>query len=450
MGFVSRLDPKLFSTAFDCMDVGMLIHDENKTILEVNRAMVEITGFSRVEMIGQNCSSLFTKTFCESSCKLCESVDKIRNISNFETPITRKNGRTSWIRLDAVRFYDRDSFYSLVTFKDVTEIHTLEKQVVHPENHPDIIGKSKALLGAFEFVRSMAKSDIPLLIVGATGTGKELAASAIHHHGSNRNGPFVKVNCAALSEHLMESELFGHVKGAFTGAARDRIGRFEAASRGTIFLDEIGEVSMQFQAKLLRVLQEKEIERVGDQRPRKVDVRVVAATSKDLIEEIRVGRFREDLYYRLAGGVVNMPLLKERKEDIPILASHFVSKFSAKYDKKIAGISTDLMNAMMSYHWPGNIRELYNLIENAVVICKANVIDMEGVPSGYFKRRIEDCGDTSVKASDGQSEIPPSYSEKERIQAALEANRYKISASAKTLGISRVTLWRKMKTLDVR
>lgn len=451
MKIVSIPDSKLFAAAFEGTNVGMLIHDEEKIVLEYNNAMEKITGFSREEMIGQDCRSLFDRAFHGNSCAFCDAIENKSGITNFETPINRGDGKScTLVRLDSFPFYDHDKLFFLITIKDVTKMHLLKGQDERLARFPNIVGKSVALKSAFEFVHTLAETDITVLIVGATGTGKELAASAIHHHGRRRKGPFIVVNCAGLSESLIESELFGHVKGAFTGATRDRIGRFEAASGGTIFLDEIGEVSLHFQAKLLRVLQEKEIERVGEQKLRKVDVRVVAATNKDLKVEMRANRFRKDLYYRLAGAMVHMPLLKERKEDIPILVSHFILKFSVKYNREITGVSDDLMRAMMNYHWPGNIRELYNLMENSVITTDGKIIEMSSVAAGFFDRWMDDDDNHTFEMKDPQKYLSQGLSERDRIKAALESSRYVISDCAKLLGISRTTLWRRMKTLNVK
>ncbi len=268
----------------------------------------------------------------------------------------------------------------------------------------------------------------------------------MHNHSPRKGGPFIKVNCAALPEHLIESELFGHVKGSFTGATRDRVGRFEAAGGGTIFLDEIGDVSPSFQAKLLRVLQELEIERVGDHKPIKVDVRIVAATDKDLLAEAKKGNFREDLYYRLAGAVLNLPPLRERRDDIPLLVGHFLKTLSEKHKRSVDGVTPELMNALVNYDWPGNIRELYNIVENGVAMCKKKTLTLECVSPGCFEQLKAPSTGTTLKT---EAPSPAGASEKDRIIAALEANKFKVGTAAKTLGMSRTTLWRKMKALGI-
>lgn len=444
---------RLLAEAYDTIDVGVLIHDDTRKILLFNKAMTKITGLPSGEAVGRDCRSFLAPALCEETCVMCNAAASGQHCgpANYEAQTISRDGTAYWVRINSFPFQYDGQRYFLVTLTDVTEMKHLEEQAGPSGNFCGIIGQSKAIKNVFEFIRSAAETDITVLICGETGTGKELAASAMRQQSLRRKGPFVKINCAALPEHLVESELFGHVKGAYTGAAADRIGRFEAASGGTILLDEIGEISMQLQAKLLRVLQEKEIERLGENKPRKVDVRILAATNRDLLREVREKRFREDLYFRLAGTVIRLPSLRERKEDIPLLVSHFLHHFCAKYGRNIKAISAGLMKAMMDHHWPGNIRELHNFMEAAVVMCKKNLLGMEGVPHGYF--------DSAATIFDpphpngGGEECaghPGGLTERERILAALEMNRHKLSLTARSLGMSRTTFWRKLKALDIR
>lgn len=444
MNTFTDIDPELSSVAFDCVDVGIFIHDEKKTILKINKAAEKIIGFSSKEAVGRDCRLFFSPEYCDKFCALCNSVGSEGPSRQFEAQITKKDGTRLWIRMNAFPFKRDGRDFFLVTLNDVTEIHRLEEQLSRTSSFCGIVGRSGAIQNVFSFIRSVSETDLSVLITGETGTGKEMAASAIQQCSLRKSEPFVKVNCAALPDSLIESELFGHVKGAFTNATEDRIGRFEAANGGTIFLDEIGEIPLNIQVKLLRVLQEREVERVGEHRPRKLDIRVITASNKDLLNEVGNGRFRQDLYYRISGATVVLPSLRERKEDIPLLTYELIARLNEKYSRKVAGVSAELMDKMMAYHWPGNVREMFNRIEQGVVLCKSSMLCVECV----FSKTSLGESDFSKQQSGAKSTIGGSCtgkSEKKDIVAALETNRYKISAAAKSLGMSRTTLWRKMK-----
>lgn len=445
-------DTRFLAAAYDTIDVGVLIHDETRKVLLFNKAMTRITGISGEEAVGRDCRSFLTPALCEETCVMCSAAASGQPCgpANYEAQTISRDGTAYWVRINSFPFQYDGRPYFLVTLTDVTEMKNMEEQAGSSSNFCGIIGQSKAIKTVFEFIRSAAETDITVLICGETGTGKELIASAMRQQSMRKKGPFVKINCAALPEHLVESELFGHVKGAYTGAATDRVGRFEAASGGTILLDEIGEISLQLQAKLLRVLQEREIERLGENKPRKVDVRILAATNRDLLREVREKRFREDLYFRLAGTVIRLPSLRERKEDIPLLVSHFLHHFCAKYGRNIKAISADLMRAMMDHHWPGNIRELHNFMEAAVVMCKKNLLGLESVSRGYFDLKTSSFDSPLPAGEKEEPASPAGLSERERILAALETNRHKVSLTASSLGMSRTTFWRKLKALDIR
>ncbi len=446
-------ESRFLASAFDTIDVGVLIHDEARKVVLFNRAMTRITGLSGEEAIGRDCHSFLTPTLCEESCDMCSAAASGRHCdrANYEAQTISRDGTTCWVRIDSFPFQYEGRSYFLVTLTDVTEMKRMEEQAGTSSSFCGIIGQSKAIKTVFEFIRSAAETDITVLIYGETGTGKELIASAMRQQSLRRKGPFVKINCAALPEHLVESELFGHVKGSYTGATADRIGRFEAASGGTILLDEIGELSVHLQAKLLRVLQEKEIERIGENTPRKVDVRILAATNRNLLNEVREKRFREDLYFRLAGTIIRLPSLRERKEDIPLLASHFLRHFCVKNGRNIKAISAELMKAMMDYRWPGNIRELHNFMETTVVMCRKNILGMESVPRGYFDSTTTIFDPPNPDGLEEEPARPPAgLTDRERILSALETNRHKLSLTAKSLGVSRTTFWRKLKALGIR
>ena len=305
-----------------------------------------------------------------------------------------------------------------------------------------MVGKSDVMQNLYELIENVALTDSPVMIAGESGTGKELVARAIHEVSSRGKNPFIKVNCAALNENLLESELFGHTRGAYTGADRTRIGRFEAAHSGTIFLDEIGDIPMSTQVKLLRTLEEREIERVGDHHTIKVDVRVVSATNKNLDQLIQQGRFREDLYFRINVFPISCPPLRQRNEDIPAIAQHFIRLNSQKSGKKILGLTPNAMEKVTSYSWPGNIRELRNAIEYAFVLCPSGAIDVGHLPPKVVESEKLPSKIQQESALDGQNQ------RQALMQALKEAcgNRGK---AAEILGVSRVTIWKRMKKYNI-
>ena len=326
---------------------------------------------------------------------------------------------------------------------------SLKKRVEERYGLEGLVGKSPQMLKIYDLIETVAQTDTTVLVNGENGTGKELVANAIHLQSPRKNSPFIKVNCAALPETLLETELFGHEKGAFTGAIRQRKGRFEMANGGTLFLDEVGEIFPAVQVKLLRVLQERQFERVGGNETLAVDVRLICATQRDLKEEIRKGNFREDLYYRLNVVPITLPPLRERREDILLLAEHFVDKFSKKMGKEIAGLSEDAKALLLRYPFPGNIRELENMLERAIALIKGKIIQPEDLPD-------EVCGQPSsiqdvCKRIRGSKPLASATKlfEKEYIQSVLEKTKGKKGQAADMLGISRKTLWEKIKELEI-
>jgi DNA-binding NtrC family response regulator len=325
----------------------------------------------------------------------------------------------------------------------------LRKKIQERFGLEGLVGKSPPMLKIYDLVETVSQTDTTVLVQGESGTGKEVVANAIHLQSPRKNGPFIKVNCAALPETLLETELFGHEKGAFTGAIKQRKGRFEMAHKGTLFLDEVGEISPAVQVKLLRVLQERAFERVGGNETLSVDVRLICATQKDLREEIRKGSFREDLYYRLNVVPITLPPLRERRDDIFPLADHFIDKYSRKMGKEIDGLSREARALLLSYSFPGNIRELENMLERAIALIKGKVIQVEDLPD-------ELCGQTSparaicekIRGSKTLSQAV-SLLEKDYIQSILEKTKGKKGQAAEILGISRKTLWEKIKELEI-
>jgi transcriptional regulator with PAS, ATPase and Fis domain len=326
----------------------------------------------------------------------------------------------------------------VILFEDITELSKLRRKLDQQYIFQSIIGKNKKMQEIYWLIERVADSDATTLILGESGTGKELAAQAIHEKSRRAKKAFVKVNCSALSESLLESELFGHVKGAYTDAISDRIGRFQLADKGTIFLDEIGDISLAIQVKLLRALQEGVIERVGDPTPMHVDARIICATNKDLKKLINNNLFREDLYYRLKIISMKLPPLRERKDDIVPLVTHFIKKYNLKTGKNILSINDDVLDLFMRYPWKGNVRELENAIEHAFVLCRSKVITTSHIP---------------VEIKEIKNDYYPSEEikdEKKLVESALIKSGWNKSKAARALGIDRTTLWRKTKEMGIK
>jgi len=388
----SILDPSFSSLLLESMADGVFTLDEKGRITSWNASIERITGYTAYEAIGQPCAMLnFTQCFqksCPAGIGDCGILQHDR-LDGRECFLRHKQGHDVPVIKSARLVKDENGTVKGVV-ETVTDLSELEKARRKAEEasrllgeihrFDKIIGKSHAMQQVFSSIEAAAASEATILIQGESGTGKELVARAIHHHSARKMMPFVTVSCSALSESLLESELFGHIRGAFTGAIRDREGRFEEADGGTIFLDEIGEISPFIQVKLLRVVQEHEIERVGESKKRKIDLRIIAATNKELADLVRSGSFREDLFYRLKVYPITIPPLRKRREDIPVLVSHFISAQNRKTGKNIEGVTQSSMRILMDYTWPGNVRELENAIEHAFVLCAGEYIDVFDLP----------------------------------------------------------------------
>ena len=431
-----------------------MVVDADGMIVAVNQATEKITGFTRAELIGSTCTILNCDN-CSArqepgrgfTCDLFET----KQIERRRCTITRKDGTVLHIMKNASTLIGSDGKVNggVETLTDLTEIVSRDRKIERLSSilkgkdlFHGIIGKSRVMQDVFDLITDAAVSDAPIIIYGESGTGKELVAAAIHTLGNRKKGPFVKVNCAALTESLLESELFGHVKGAFTGADKTRKGRFESAHEGDIFLDEIGDISPAMQVKILRALQEKEFERVGDSSPIKVDVRIVSATHRNLEEMIDRGEFREDLFYRLNVIPLRLPSLRERREDLPLLVEHFLEENRLKTGKNIQGISHRAMEALLSHRWPGNIRELVNALEYAFVVCRGDSIDLSHLPETVTAVRPAE-----KRAAPLLKKRP--QGESDRVLEALKQAEGKKSEAARLLGISRQALWKKMKKLGI-
>jgi PAS domain S-box-containing protein len=421
---------------------GVFTTDNDGKITFMNKAAEEITGFLSEEAIGHQCFEVFRADICLSRCALKETLKTKKEIINLPATILRKGGQKVPISIStAVLKSERGQIIGGVeTFRDLSTIEELKKELSEKYTLGDIISKNHLIHDIFSILRNIAESDSTVLIQGASGTGKELFAKAIHNLGRRKAKPFIKVNCGALPDALLESELFGYMKGAFTDAKKDKPGRFALANGGTIFLDEVGDMSPSLQVKLLRVLQEKEYEPLGSTSSRKTDVRIIAATNKDLSRLVSEGKFRDDLYYRLNVVRIELPPLSQRKEDIPFLIDAFIQKFNAKMGKQITSVSDQALRLLLKHGFPGNVRELENILEHAFVICGGSRIEVDCLPKELTLKQEETDLSVSVKENH-----PFEKAEAEIVKKSLENNRGNRVKAAQELGISRATLWRKIK-----
>lgn len=445
-----------WSRIINTMNDGLMIIGTDGTIILVNRALEEQTGYAAAEMIGNPCTLLrcdaCEKTLRPETGNWCTLLDgKGKDMKRCRCRVMKKDG--TWLpavkNASVLRDDDGRVLGVVETLMDISELDRLEQKVDHlsrqlgeDEDFCGIIGRSAAIQDLKAVIRKAALSDAPVVIYGESGTGKELAARAIHQLGPRKNGPYIQCNCAALNASLLESELFGHVKGAFTGAIRHNIGRFEAADGGDIFLDEIGDVPMPVQVKLLRVLETKEFERVGDHRPLSVDVRIITATHRDLKTLMAQNRFREDLFFRINVIPIHLPPLRERVEDIPLLAETFIQRLNQRTGKIIWGLSRSAMDALLAYSWPGNVRELSNALEYAFVVAEGNQLERDHLPVLIL------AGDPN-RAEGVLSMEKGASSEKTALIEALRQSGGNQSQAARLLGINRVTVWHRMKKYGI-
>ncbi len=447
---------RYWQTVVQTMLDGLMIVDPDGTILSVNNALEQLTGYRQEELIGQSCEILKCDTcfgaIARGGDKHC-ALFKDETIRHRKCVLRRKDGSPLHVLKNAAVLRDEDGMVvgGVETLADCTElvakeevISSLRRELSIEDSFEGIIGKSLVMQRIFDLIRSAAQSEASVVIYGESGTGKELVAAAIHRLGSRSNGPFIKVNCAALNESLLESELFGHVKGAFTGADRTRVGRFEAANYGDIFLDEIGDLPLSTQVKLLRVLQEKEIEKVGDHRPVQVDVRILSATNRDLDRLMEAERFRDDLYYRIGVIPIYLPPLRERPEDIPLLIDAFIQRIRLKTRKPIGGIDKEALELISNYDWPGNVRELINVIEYAFVLCTGEEILPSHLPATIVGKSRPLSAGKPQKPSRGDSD------DRETLLEILKRTGGNKSEAARMLGISRVTLWKRLKATGIQ
>jgi len=425
----------------DSINEGVFTVDREWRITAFNRGAERITGVSRREALGRTCSDVFRASHCERACALRRTIATGKPVVNATTNIISASGERIPIRISTALLKDESGGIAggVETFQDLRQIEQLQKELESRYTFEDIVGRSPAMKKLFNILPDIAESSSTVLIEGATGTGKELFARAIHNLSPRKRKRFVAINCAALPDALLESELFGYKAGAFTDARRDKPGRFALADGGTIFLDEIGDVSPAMQVRLLRVLQERCFEPLGSSEPVKVDVRVIAATNKKLAELVREGSFREDLYYRIRVIQLTLPSLSQRREDIPLLVEHLVAKFNRLQGKNIAGVSDNVLARLMEYDYPGNVRELENIIEQAFVLCRSALIEMAHLPP-----ELRPPGASPVGGP-----ISLEAMERRLITEALERNQGNRKRTAHELGIDPSTLYRKIKALGL-
>lgn len=424
---------------FTSLPEGLLIVAEDMTVLEANSAFERISGLRRKSILGR--PPVDEPGSCMAGClkMLRRTVERDEPVREYRFECRDGNGVSKVVVLNTAPLSGTGSPLNgaVLILRDVSRLVRLETELARQNRFHDLVGRSEPMREVFSLLDRLAHLDSTVLLLGESGTGKELAAEALHRQGSRAKGPLVRVNCAALPEELLESELFGHVQGAYTGALRDRVGRFQAAEGGTIFLDEIGEISIRTQLKLLRFLENREYERLGESVSRPADVRVVAATNADLPALVRRGVFREDLYYRLKVMVIPLPPLRRRTQDIPLLVNHFVSLFRTRMGRDVSEPSPDALELLLNYPWPGNVRELRHAVEHACILCRGGVLRPEHFPP-------------ELRSSRRERGARPAGLDRSAILSALEDSRWNRSRAARALGISRSSLYRRMAELELK
>ena len=429
----------------DSIADGVFTVDDKWNITSFNRAAEKITGVSRDQAIGQKCFDVFRADICQSNCALQKTMANDIPLVDQRINILDSDGVVKPVSISTAVLRDEHGCSGGVeTFRDLSVVDQLRREINSRYTFHDIISKNEEIKRIFNIMPDIAASDATVLIEGASGTGKELFARAIHNLSPRKNKKFVAINCGALPDNLLESELFGYVRGAFTGAEKDKPGRFHLARAGTILLDEIGDISPALQVKLLRVLQEKEFEPLGSVSPIKADVRIIAATNKNLARQVSREIFREDLFYRLNVIKISLPPLAKRREDIPLLVDHFIQRFNARTGKQIRALSVEAMGCLMRHNFPGNIRELENIIEHGFVLCRDDIITPAHLPPDLVDFAHEEGQDALPVQGD-----PLAASEAALIRHTLKIHDGNRSKTAAALKIHKTTLWRKMKKYHI-
>jgi len=430
----------------DSIADGVFTIDNEKNVTSFNKAAEKITGISKEHAIGQKCFDVLHANICQTACVLEKTLKTGKEIIDLPIIVINSEGKTIPVSISTavLKGNKGEIIGGVETFRDLSSIEELKKEISKQYTFKDIISKNNDIQKIFDVLPDIAESDSTVLIQGASGSGKELFARAIHNLSHRKGKPYIIVNCGALPDTLLESELFGYVKGAFTDAKEDKPGRFALAEKGTLFLDEIAELSIALQVKLLRVLQQKEYEPLGATFPLKANVRIIAATNQDLSQLLARGTFREDLFYRLNVIKIELPPLSKRREDIPLLVDHFINQFNLKKGKKIIGMPNDVLNILMKYEFPGNVRELENIIEHAFVLCHGSQIEIEHLPKEFIEKFQED------KMSNPKSAGRLKEAESDLIIDTLKKHGGNRSKAAEELGIDKSTLWRKIKKYNIK
>lgn len=441
-------DADLHELVFESIDEGVFTVDADFHITSFNAAAERITGTPKPQALGRKCYDVFRGSICQGECAMKRTLRTGEPVRDVRVDILDAKMRTVPIRVSTAALKRAGVLVGGVEiFRDVSDVETLRGQLRGERG--EIVGSSPQMQAALKLLPDVALANSPVLVEGPSGTGKELVARAIHQLSPRARHPFVQINCAALPDTLLESELFGYTKGAFTGATRDKPGRFRLANGGTLFLDEIGDISAAFQGKLLRVLQSGEYEPLGATRTERADVRIIAATHRDLAALVREGRFREDLYYRIRVVPILLPPLKERRGDVPLLVDHFVRKLAAVTGKAIRSVSDNAMTLMCRYEFPGNVRELENGLERAFVLCQGVTIQREHLPPEWHeqvdKTRAPFRPELETPLPQTQVDDP----QRAELEAALASCQWNRTETARRLGIGRNTLWRRMKALGL-
>lgn len=422
------------STILDSVAEGVFTVDEAMRITWFNRAAEEITGFSREEALGQSCCEIFRSSICFSQCPVREAMASGQNVVNREVDILDKHNREVPISVSASVLRDDAGrpVGGVETFRDLSQLQALKREVEDKYTFHEMVSRNPAMRRLFDVFPDVAASGATVLLQGESGTGKELFARALHDLSPRRKGPLVVVNCGALPEPLLEAEIFGAKKGAYTGAVEDRPGRLEQAEKGTLFLDEIGDLPLSLQVKLLRVLENREYQPLGSRRPRIADVRFLAATHRDLEEMVTEGTFRRDLFFRINVVNLKIPPLRDRREDIPLLLEMALDRFNRSYGKKIRGFSSEALSLLLDQSYPGNVRELLNIVERAVILSKSETLGIDLLPLAPIQ---------SNPSSDG------ALLSSEQLQQLLQRHGGNRTLAARELGVNRTTLWRWLKRL---
>ena len=440
-----QIPAKVTEIILESISDGVFTVDREWRITSFNRAAERITGISRHQAMGRHCWDVFRSNMCERNCALRRTMDQGKTFLDSETYIVNRDKREIPLVVSTSLLKDNagEVIGGVEVFRDLSQVENLRKELKEHYQVGDIVSRSPSMHRIFKILNQVAESESTVLIQGETGTGKELLARAIHNLSPRKKKPFVAINCGALPDTLLESEIFGYKAGAFTHAVKDKPGHFAMAEGGTILLDEIGDISPAFQVRLLRVLQDKKFQPLGGIQPIKADVRIIAATNQDLTTLVKKGNFRHDLYYRINVVNLSLPPLRERKEDIPMLVEHFISRMNYLHGKSVGGISQEALALLMFHHYPGNIRELENIIEHAFVLCPAGKIKLSCLPENLQTLYI-----------DPKRQLKPNNvlksTEARVIMEVLKRNNFNRSAAARELDIHKSTLYRKIKRLGIK